>query len=71
MTNLVQHLKSKHTEGYLKYEELQSTEKAKGTSAKGKRCRGAHFKQLTLAEAEELHKPWDINDQRATSKSVK
>ena len=59
MTNLIHHLKSKHTEEYRRYEELRSDEQ-QGLSTKGK---GAQLRQLTLAEVEELHKPWDINDQ--------
>ena len=60
-------MKSKHTEEYRRYEELRSDEQ-QGSSTKGK---GAQLRQLTLAEAEELHKPWDINDQRAKRIHVK
>ena len=57
----------KHTEEYRRYEELRSDEQ-QGSSTKGK---GAQLRQLTLTEAEELHKPWDINDQRAKRIHVK
>ena len=59
MTNPINHLKSKYTEEYRGYEELHSYEQ-QGSSQDS---REVQLKQLTLAEAEELHKPWDINDQ--------
>ena len=69
-SNLVYHLKSKHLEEYKKYEDLCSNEQ-QGSSIKGKGNIEAQLRQLTLAEAEQLHKPWDINDQRAKLIHVK
>ena len=69
-SNLVYHLKSKHLEEYKRYEDLCSNEQ-QGSSTKGKGNIEAQLRQLTLAEAEQLHKPWDINDQWAKLIHVK
>ena len=63
-------MKSKHLEEYKKYEDLCSDEQ-QGSSTNGKGSREAQLRQLTLVEAEQLHKPWDINDQQAKLIHVK
>ena len=71
-TNLINHLKSKHPEEYKNYEELKVT-KEKETNSKDRQSSGneAKLKQVTLPEARDLLKPWDINDHRAKSIHIK
>ena len=71
-TNLVNHLKSKHPEEYKNYEELKVT-KEKEINIKDRQSYGNEttLKQVTLPEARDLLKPWDINDHRAKSIHIK
>ena len=71
-TNLVNHLKSKHPEEYKSYEELKVT-KEKEINSKDRQSNGneAKLKQITLPEARDLLKPWDINDHCAKSIHIK
>ena len=71
-TNLVNHLKSKHPKEYKNYEELKVT-KEKEINSKDQQSNGneATLKQVTLPEARDLLKPWDINDHRAKSIHIK
>jgi len=69
-THIIHHLKLKHPEEHKKYEELKAA-KEKDTSSKDKQATKLNttdelkLKQVTLVEARDLLKPWDINDHRA------
>ena len=62
-TNLIHHLKTKHNEEYARYNRLKanSDEKQKESSI----SEGMRLRQVSLQEAAELRKLWDINDSRA------
>lgn len=61
-TNLVHHLKTKHSEDYAQYNRLKADSDGKqneNTSSKGKGLR-----QVSLQQTAELRKLWNINDPR-------
>lgn len=61
-TNLIDHLKKKHSGDYTDYEEKKRIRELK---EKEKRKEQTAFRQLTMIEAETKVKVWDINDPHA------
>ena len=66
-SNLVNHLQ-RHSEEYKKYEEMKAAAKEKETT---KTASESKLKQVTLAQAEDMRKVWDINDVRAKTVHIK
>ena len=62
VTNLVHHLKTKHGQEYAEYEKSEKQTEAPQASSSNE---AAPLRQISLMEAAELRKQWDINDTSA------
>ena len=60
-SNLVHHLKTKHGQEYAEYEKKKSEKQPEAPQASSLNEAGP-LQQISLMEAAELHKQWDIND---------
>ena len=63
-SNLVHHLKTKHGQEYAEYEKKKSEKQPEAPQASSSNEAGP-LRQISLMEAAELHKQWDINDPSA------
>ena len=69
-TNLVAHLKSNHSDEYLKFTELKSKKDTDRETARRDRVSSGGIgglRQLTLHGSKQRVQQWDINDSRATA----